>query len=65
MQIYTPTGFTLGEFELKILKNELMKTGKTRSEIVRELIADLGKKQAKQNKAAQFAPTRPVLLCVV
>jgi hypothetical protein len=52
MQTYHPTGFTLGEFELKILKTELMKTGKTRSEIVRELIADLGRKQAKQNKAA-------------
>lgn len=52
MQSYRPTGFTLGEFELKILKTELMKTGKTRSEIIRELIADLGRKQAKQNKAA-------------
>jgi len=52
MQIYHPTGFTLGEFELEILKKELMKTGKTRSEIVRGLIADLGRKQAKQNKAA-------------
>jgi hypothetical protein len=52
MQTYHPTGFTLSEFELKILKTELMKTGKTRSEIVRGLIADLGKKQAKQNKAA-------------
>ena len=40
------------EFELKILRTELMKTGKTRSEIVRGLIADLGRKQAKQNKAA-------------
>ena len=52
MQTYHPTGFTLGEFELKILKKELMNTGKTRSEIIRGLIADLGKKQAKQNKAA-------------
>ena len=52
MQTYHPTGFTLSEFELKILRTELMKTGKTRSEIVRGLIADLGKKQAKQNKAA-------------
>jgi|694.fasta_scaffold51236_6 hypothetical protein len=52
MQTYHPTGFTLSEFELEILKKELMKTGKTRSEIVRGLIADLGKKQAKQNKAA-------------
>jgi hypothetical protein len=52
MQTYYPTGFTLSEFELKILTKELMATGKTRSEIVRGLIADLGKKQAKQNKAA-------------
>ena len=52
MQTYHPTGFTLGEFELKILTKELMATGKTRSEIVRGLIADLGRKQAKQNKAA-------------
>jgi hypothetical protein len=55
MQTYHPTGFTLGEFELEILRTELMKTGKTRSEIVRGLIADLGRKQAKQsqkNKAA-------------
>jgi hypothetical protein len=52
MQTYHPTGFTLSEFELEILKKELMKTGKTRSEIVRGLIADLGRKQAKQNKAA-------------
>jgi hypothetical protein len=55
MQIYHPTGFTLSEFELKILKKELMNTGKTRSEIIRGLIAELGRKQAKQsqnNKAA-------------
>lgn len=52
MQTYHPTGFTLSEFELKILRTELMKTGKTRSEIVRGLIADLGRKQTKQNKAA-------------
>ena len=52
MQTYTPTGFTLSEFELKILKNELMKTGKTRSEIVRGLIADLGRKQSQNNEAA-------------
>ena len=62
MQTYHPTGFTLGEFELKILTKELMATGKTRSEIVRGLIADLGRKQAKQNKAAQFVPTRPFVL---
>jgi hypothetical protein len=52
MQTYQPTGFTLSEFELKILRTELMKTGKTRSEIVRGLIADLGRKQAKHNEAA-------------
>jgi hypothetical protein len=52
MQTYHPTGFTLSEFELEILKKELMKTGKTRSEIIRGLIAELGRKQAKQNKAA-------------
>jgi hypothetical protein len=55
MQTYHPTGFTLSEFELEILKKELMNTGKTRSEILRGLIAELGRKQAKQsqkNKAA-------------
>ena len=52
MQTYYPTGFTLGEFELKILRTELMKTGKTRSEIVRGLIADLGRKQSQNNEAA-------------
>ena len=52
MQTYHPTGFTLGEFELKILRTELMKTGKTRSEIVRGLIADLGRKQSQNNEAA-------------
>ena len=54
MQTYYPTGFTLGEFELKILRTELMKTGKTRSEIVRGLIADLGRKQSQNNEAAQL-----------
>jgi len=47
---YDPTGFTISENDRAILKAELMRTGKTRSEIVRELIADLGKKQQSQNE---------------
>lgn len=49
---YSPTGFTIGENDRAILRAELMRTGKTRSEIVRELIADLGKKQSQNNKEA-------------
>lgn len=46
---YDPTGFTISENDRAILRTELMRTGKTRSEIIRELIADLGKKQQSQN----------------
>ena len=49
---YSPTGFTLSDNDRAILKREMMRTGKTRSEIIREYIADIGRKQAKQNKAA-------------
>ena len=49
---YSATGFTISDKDRDILKRELMRTGKTRSEIVRELIADLGKKQSQNNEAA-------------
>ncbi len=49
---YSATGFTISDKDRDILKRELMATGKTRSEIIRELIADLGRKQSQKNKAA-------------
>lgn len=47
---YSTTGFTISDSDKAILRAELMRTGKTRSEIIRELIADLGKKQQSQNE---------------
>ena len=47
---YSPTGFTLSDNDRAILKREMMATGKTRSEIIREYIADIGKKQSQNNK---------------
>jgi len=49
---YSPTGFTLSDNDRAILKREMMATGKTRSEIIREYIADIGRKQSQKNKAA-------------
>ncbi len=49
---YYPTGFTLSGNDRAILKREMMRTGKTRSEIIREYIADIGRKQSQTNKAA-------------
>lgn len=47
---FSPTGFAISDDDRAILRNELMRTGKTRSEIIRELIADLGKKQQSQSE---------------
>ena len=49
---YSPTGFTLSDNDRAILKREMMRTGKTRSEIIREYIADIGTKQSQKNKDA-------------
>ena len=49
---YSPTGFTISDNDRAILKREMMRTGKTRSEIIREYIADIGRKQSQKNKAA-------------
>jgi hypothetical protein len=49
---YSPTGFTLSDSDRAILKREMMRTGKTRSEIIREYIADIGKKQSLENNKA-------------
>ncbi|MFM6399684.1 ribbon-helix-helix protein, CopG family, partial [Planktothrix sp.] len=45
-----PVSFTLEEKARKILAEEVERTGKSRSFIVRELIWDLGKKQQSQNE---------------
>lgn len=48
-QKYRPTGFRIAKEHRNILDQERMRTGKTRSEIVRELIAGIGRKQSQGN----------------